>query len=116
MWVSDLNEWLERFIGKHSTQMEVVASGVTQVLDGLGFSEPEMQGEDGRPRTTAHSLMRQITEGVSDLQLRASNQEALHHSMLLMVQKVNGEVERLAHEREALSESLNAAHFPRRYD
>lgn len=91
--------------------MQVVASGVTEVLDNLGFGadirETNSDGTvEAAPQDTARDLLVKIHQGIADIQLKTANQEALHRSMLLAVQRVNGEVERLSQERQTLSMSF----------
>lgn len=91
--------------------MQEVASGVNQLLGALGAGPNlamEHQDPDGRAGTSQArpqvlDLLSDVQRGVIEIQQQANGQDALNHSLHVLIQNLGAEVERLAHERQSLS-------------
>jgi len=109
--ILDLNEWLERFVARHATQMQDVTTGVAKLSRSMGIhvaTSDAPTGGDG-PATHAslhapmHEILSEVQRGIVALQQRANNEDDVNRALLTLVHNAGVHVDRLANERQSMS-------------
>lgn len=110
----DLNEWLDRFVSKHTTQMQDVASGVSRLQSTLGDAatlsrdpnadeNPDLQ-QPPQSQPTFLDLLNDLRREVAELRERAIHQEAGNQALHMAVHTMGADIARLNQERHDLSQ------------
>jgi hypothetical protein len=106
-----LNEWLERFVARHATQMQDVMTGVVNLSRSVGTpvvaSNSPTSGDSSATAPSSqvpmHAILSEVQRGISVLQQRASNEDDVNHALLTLVHNAGIQVDRLANERQSTS-------------